>query len=116
LRALPIGLVRINIFVYTSSNGRADCNHVWIWSNRSSSIPFNSQAMIPRDKALNLYNRFFTEVPFLQAKDSPIDDVDAAKKCALIAADEVILFMSPLVNDKQCYDYWDKVKKEIEKL
>ena len=67
--------------------------------------------MNQKAKALNLYNRFFRDVPFLQAKDSPIDDVDAAKKCALIAVEEIIDSHN---NDNKWY--WLDVKKEIEKL
>jgi hypothetical protein len=39
-----------------------------------------------------------------------------AKQNAIVAVDEVVLFMSPLVNSKESYDYWEKVIEEIEKL
>ena len=69
--------------------------------------------MTPKAKALNIYNRFFREVPFLQAKNSPIDDVDAAKKCALIAVDEILNGIEVPSTE---YKYWKEVKQEIEKL
>jgi hypothetical protein len=69
--------------------------------------------MTPKAKALNIYNRFFREVPFLQSKDSPIDDVDAAKKCALIAVDEILNVIEVPSTE---YKYWKEVKQEIEKL
>lgn len=81
--------------------------------------------MEPKAKALNLYNRFFREVPFLQAKDSPIDDVDAAKKCALIAVDEMeevyASAVAAILNSKEKAElfksrYLQEVKIEIEKL
>jgi hypothetical protein len=69
--------------------------------------------MTPKAKAINLHNRFFRDVPFLQAKDSPIDDVDAAKKCALIAVDEILNVIEVPSTE---YKYWMQVKQEIEKL
>ena len=67
--------------------------------------------MSPKDKARDLVNKYLMNTPV----GFHIDD---AKECALIAMDEII---------KQCwdyrdidleasYDYWNEVKKEIEKL
>jgi len=67
--------------------------------------------MSPKDKAIELVNKYLMNTPV----GFHIDD---AKECALIAMDEII---------KQCwdyrdidleasYDYWNEVKKEIEKL
>jgi hypothetical protein len=67
--------------------------------------------MSPKDKAEELVNKYLMNTPV----GFHIDD---AKECALIAMDEII---------KQCwdyrdidleasYDYWNEVKKEIEKL
>jgi hypothetical protein len=66
------------------------------------------------DKALELVNKFAI---YLRANLMYDEDADEdAKQCALIAVDEIIEFMSPMVNSKQAYDYWDEVKEEIEKL
>jgi hypothetical protein len=67
--------------------------------------------MSPKNKAEELVNKYLMNTPV----GFHIDD---AKECALIAMDEII---------KQCwdyrdidleasYDYWNEVKKEIEKL
>lgn len=72
--------------------------------------------MTPQEKAVELYNRFFREVPFLQLDNDIRDDMNASKRCALIAISEIEEFMSPMVNSKQAYDYWDNVKQEIKNL
>ena len=65
--------------------------------------------MTPKEKAKELYNKF---------RNNNKDTVFNAKKCALIAVDEIL---------KQCwdyrdidlqasYEYWQKVKQEINKL
>lgn len=68
-----------------------------------------------RDQAVELYNRFFNEVPFLQSNDDLRDDMNAAKKCALIASDEII---KELNNFKLKYsiEWWESVKEEIKKI
>ena len=76
--------------------------------------------MTPKEKALELYNKFFREVPFLSLTDDANADSNAAKECALIAVDE-ILIEYPNQCPKDSYEmernlYWQEVKKEIEKL
>lgn len=69
--------------------------------------------MKPKEKAQEIFNKMYQ-----------VDDImgnypmcfDTAKKCALIAVDEIITqynFMTPNVDAKK---YWIEVKKEIEKL
>lgn len=65
--------------------------------------------MTAKEKAIELIDKFYSISSFFS-------DLEDAKQCALIAADEIIEFMSPMVNSKQAYDYWDEVKQEIEKL
>jgi hypothetical protein len=78
--------------------------------------------MTPKEKAKELYNKFFRSVPFLSKGCHPMDDYNAAKQCALIAVDEIIKVFNPenwgLEMDSafESIEYWDKVKKEIEAL
>ena len=62
--------------------------------------------MTPKEKAEEMYRTYidYTHGHF------------NCKQCVRIAVDEIIEFMSPMVNSKQTYDYWDEVKQEIEKL
>jgi hypothetical protein len=81
--------------------------------------------MSPREKAIELYNRFFIEVPFLQSDDDIRDDMNAAKRCALIAVDEMeevyASAVSAITKNKKLAEstksvYLQEVKQEIEKL
>lgn len=59
--------------------------------------------MPPKEKAKELYNKYWLIV-----------DTLSVKKCALIAVDEMLnVSMSYAGKD---YDYWKEVKKEIKKL
>lgn len=65
---------------------------------------------MPQEKAIELVNKY------LQVYDGR---VDIAKRCALIAIDEIIKTFVP--KNKPNYisseiEYWQDVKKEIEKL
>jgi hypothetical protein len=64
--------------------------------------------MTPKEKAQELINKFYF--------DTSLNDIDEAKDCSIIAVNEIIDFMSPYVNNKETYDFWDKVKQEIQKL
>ena len=75
--------------------------------------------MTPKEKAIELYNKFFKTVPFLTAGCHPLDDYNAAKQCALIAVDEIINVLTDIngiYNITPAITYWQEVKKEIEKL
>jgi len=78
--------------------------------------------MTPKEKALELYNRFFREVPFLQSDDDIRDDMNAAKRCALIAVDEMIAFSKHAFSfihadlATPSIQYLEEVKQELEKL
>lgn len=69
--------------------------------------------MTPKQKAIELYNKFFRSVPFLTAGCHPEDDYNAAKQCALIAVDEIL---NAIDWDYYEGNYWKEVKQEIEKL
>lgn len=59
--------------------------------------------MTAKEKAKDLVRRFYQVTV----------DFDIAKQCAGIAVYEIIEFMSPMVNDKQMYDYWEEVRFEV---
>ena len=62
--------------------------------------------MTPKEKAKLLINKY------LQFYDGR---VNIAKQCALFAVDEILKIGSIIV-DYNAYDYWNKVKQEINKL
>jgi hypothetical protein len=67
--------------------------------------------MTPKEKAIELVNKFYRIIPL----DKMTIDFDLAKQCALIVADEVInTIMS--VYQPITKEFWFEVKKEIEKL
>jgi len=66
--------------------------------------------MTPKEKAKELVYEFY---PSVQWKLGQEDCLDRAKRCALIAVDEVINNL-PLITEIQ--NYWQEVKNEIEKL
>ena len=77
--------------------------------------------MTPKEKAKDLYNKFFRQVPFLTLEDSPKDDCIAAKQCALIAVDEILNeyeddYKNISKDIYTIYSWWQEVKQEIEKL
>jgi hypothetical protein len=71
--------------------------------------------MTPKEKAKELVDKFRKEFDWVESQYA-IDLYRDTRQCALIAVDEIKEFMSPMVNSKQAYDYWDEVKQEIEKL
>jgi hypothetical protein len=68
--------------------------------------------MTPKEKAKQLYELIRYDVSTLKSTEALLNEV--AKRCALIAVDEI--YNSGLlvfVDDEQ---YWHEVKQEIEKL
>ena len=71
--------------------------------------------MTPKIKALELFNRFYD--PYLTKTD-----LKNAKRCALIAVDEIIKELETFYPKYESWDlkakfsYWQEVKQEIEKL
>jgi hypothetical protein len=70
--------------------------------------------MSPKEKALELFYKFSKEVSREFNSDSFIS-ATIAKQCALIAVDE-ILYNDSLIKTLWDIDFWNEVKKEIEKL
>jgi hypothetical protein len=69
--------------------------------------------MTPKEKAKELTNSFYRIIPL----DKMTIDYNLAKKCALIAVDEILNdpFYTNTINISGVY-YWQEVKQEIEKL
>jgi hypothetical protein len=63
--------------------------------------------MTPKAKAFHLYFKYVSEV---------IADNDKAKQCALIAVDEIMKLDVVWYQGSRTYDFYQEVKKEIEKL
>jgi len=70
--------------------------------------------MTPKEKAKDLVQDMYFEVPYVHDPTEPQGD-DIAKQCALIAVDELIYSHSQDTTDNQFY-FWQEVKQEIEKL
>jgi hypothetical protein len=69
--------------------------------------------MIPKEKAIELFNRMCNSVDELL----PLD----VKQCSLIAVDEIIEVINKYSIHSDCpedagFEYWREVKQEIEKL
>jgi hypothetical protein len=58
----------------------------------------------PQDKAMELILRYYELIP--------MNTISFAKKCALIAVDEILNVIHTNIEDK----YWQEVKQEIKKL
>jgi hypothetical protein len=74
--------------------------------------------MTPKEKAIELYFKYFSMIKIESLIDR-VSSIPYVKQCALIAVDEIL----KAVNDpddtflsKDGVDYWQEVKKEIEKL
>ena len=67
--------------------------------------------MTPQEKAIELVDKFYL-IEESQECDAWIDGY-LAKKCALIAVDEIMKLFYRLDDE---YKYWQEVKTEIEKL
>ena len=89
--------------------------------------------MTPKEKAQDLVNSFYYSLPNNGSEtgiNSTTSRYGEAKKCALIAVDEIIkqfvgvydslkdagVLDSASVQDSANYKYWQEVKQEIEKL
>jgi hypothetical protein len=73
--------------------------------------------MTPKEKAGWINERFYFALPnngSFTGINSINDRWKDAKKCALIAVDEIMNALDE--NGSWNYDYWNEVKQEIEKL
>ena len=72
--------------------------------NNTTTKPLNQNKMTAKEKALDLYNKFRNEFSIMSANIK-------AKKCALIAVDEILNVI--YYESKSEYGYWQQVKQEI---
>lgn len=83
--------------------------------------------MIPKEKAVDLYERFYYALPS-EDDDGRAEDL-LAKKLALICVDEIIKVapsdkyrlkeyedIDYQIDEELTFEYWIKVKNELEKL
>jgi hypothetical protein len=74
--------------------------------------------MTPKEKAEELYFKFYSKIPSIQDEGQMQDE--ASKQCALIAVQYIITsnpHSNPLNTDVySTMKYWEEVKQEIEKL
>jgi hypothetical protein len=73
--------------------------------------------MTPKQKAIEIYNRYFSMIEII----TPIDKVSSipyVKKCALITVGEVIYAIDwhNIEIGHENFQYWWEVKKKIEEL
>jgi hypothetical protein len=69
--------------------------------------------MSTKEKAIELVDRYYSL--FSLELDNTID-ITQAKKCALIALDEILDAIIGTYDFDTLNDYWKEVKQEIEKL
>ncbi len=80
--------------------------------------------MTPKEQAKNLYDEFHSVLP--SYNDEGQLEHESAKRCAIIAVDEILEVTAPYIDryepyyqeldDNQTQLYWQEVKQEIEKL
>ena len=80
----------------------------------------------PKDKALELIEKFTEPTKVPNIKGILVVDIDAAKQCALICVDEIITASpsAPILSDNGSFvgdieestKWWETIKKEIENL
>ena len=74
--------------------------------------------MTPKEKAKELVDKFLYANKGHFYQDSPLEDLEAAKECALVAVDEIIdaIFWHEFEVPNKEVKFWFEVKKEIEKI
>ena len=73
--------------------------------------------MTPKEKALELVNKFTEYTKVFDDCAGWVNDEISAKQCALIAVDEIIDNIDGFLEARiWALDYWQEVKQEIEKL
>ena len=79
--------------------------------------------MTPKEKALDLVDKLYQTTPNEAWFNPPLGSLNMeygawkqAKECALIAVDEVLNFIHIDAFSYTNEEYWQQVKKEIEKL
>jgi hypothetical protein len=76
--------------------------------------PLNQNKMTPKKKAKELVNKYNSLQVNFFGDQAP--SYGYAKRCALIAVDEIIKAMDNVMLPNPFKQYWNKVKQEIQKL
>jgi hypothetical protein len=74
--------------------------------------------MTPKEKAVELFDKMIFNQAISTKINCPNLANEYAKDCALIAVDEIIksIVITDLTTAEYQFNYWEKVKQEIEKL
>jgi hypothetical protein len=73
--------------------------------------------MTPKEKAIELVDKFIEPTMYFDELDGYVEDKDDAKQCALIAVDEVIEALDKHHwQNRNVTEFYKEVKHEIEKL
>ena len=70
--------------------------------------------MTPKEKAKELFDKYCYAIRTEETDSGYFTNIIYAKQCALIAVDEILKAVTTIADKK--YDYFIKVKQEIEKL
>lgn len=68
-----------------------------------------------KEKAIELFNKYEKETRIFKINGFEYDK-NKSKNCSLIAVDEILLANHIWYKDSIPYNYWNNVKKEIQKL
>ena len=78
--------------------------------------------MTPKEKAINLVDRFMLRIIFNIKQNIELCIIESAKECALLSVDAIMQECSHWIGgtndgwDTKRFEYWQEVKKEIENL
>jgi len=72
--------------------------------------------MTTKEKAEELVEKFISHTLIFDEGAGWLEDKNGAKECALIAVDEIIMYVLPRYQDFGFGVYWEEVKNEIKKL
>jgi hypothetical protein len=72
--------------------------------------------MTPKEKAKELFNKYLEYTKEWNEIDGYVNNEYDAKQCALIAVDEIMIYLDAIMLPNPFKQYWNKVKNEIEKL
>ena len=70
--------------------------------------------MTPEEKAKELVDKFQKQI-FFDVTNERLD-IEESKGCALIAVEEVMVYLDQIMLPNPFKQYWNEVKHEIEKL
>lgn len=70
--------------------------------------------MTPKQKAKELVGKFQKQI-FFDVTNERLD-IEESKGCALIAVEEVMVYLDQIMLPNPFKQYWNEVKHEIEKL